>query len=178
MSESFWVIPKEDDLQTTDSIFQIIKEQAQYLKVVSDNKVFASFTRVKNTLAAIKKAMSAVSGSYEDDETIRNLSDANELYKEVNYGFCIYNSVYKFRVFELLITPYYPIFMTVDDGLVEDFNLQYTDLRQDTVDNRFVIESEKDFIVAFRTALSSKKVRYIIQRLMETTSPKSESDGK
>ena len=120
--ENLWDIPSVNEvLNSTDNIFDIMKAQGQYLKENTNGRIFGKFSKIKtiNPLSTMGAALTA----FAPREVLQNndssaLADANELYRDQKYGFEIYNSAYKFRVFEMIILPVYPAQIIIDEGVV------------------------------------------------------------
>ncbi len=166
--DNLWSIPSvEKPLEVTENITEIMRQQGKYLKEKTNGKVFCKFSRIRDITAGFE-ALSAVliNGISENEET-KDLEDANKLYKDLRYGFEIYNSIYKFRVFEMKLSPLYPVTTLVDEGIVEDSfqELQNNYIEKGTTSNQFIINNDAELLSFLRIIFSSKKVRYILYRL-------------
>lgn len=166
--ENLWNIPNgENPLDTTSNIVEIMRQQGKYLKEGTNGKVFGKFNHIKNLAAGMQALSRAVSFEVVDDPETSNLDDANKLYGAKKYGFEIYNNTYKFRVFEMLLTPVYPVNISLDEGIVEDTQHELINSYIEKLPeaNQFSVKSDDEFLTFLRIVFSSKKVRYIIQRL-------------
>ena len=166
--ENLWDIPSnEEPIDTTSNLTEILRQQSQHLKEKTNGKVLGKFSRIKDLTAGIEAISSAIArGTVENEET-KQLEDANSLYRNQRYGYEIYNSTYKFRVFEIMLSPVYPVVVSVDEGVLEDTRqeLQIASIQKGENANQFFINSDNEFISFLKTILSSKKVRYILYRL-------------
>lgn len=165
--ENLWNVPSVDILgDSTENVMEIMKQQAQYLKEGTNGKVMGKFSKIKNVMTSIAGLAAALSPEISDDTEISNLSDANNLYKSQRYGFEIYNQTYKFRIFEMNLSPLYPISIMFDEGVLEDTreNLGYCTEKGRT-DTTFIVKSDNDLLECLKVVFSSKKVKYILYRL-------------
>lgn len=177
--ENLWGIENDSELerlQFTDSIIPIMKDQCEYLKSITNHRVFAKFAKIKmiNPVAApalvlteIADVLSPLSPKEKvEDDFTDQLADANELYDESRYGFEIYNRSYRFRVFELQMEPVYPISVLLDEGVndtVQEMLCKF--IKQTNENNRYMIDSDELFMDYLRVVLNSKKVQLIIYRM-------------
>lgn len=181
MYKNFWGINTEsrDDLKYTDNIYKIMDEQCKYLFKDTQGKVFAVFGEIKlnGTLLTMAKAMSdvfkGISGLTSLQETVDELStkeliDADSMYIEKNYGFEICTDKYRFRLFELHMTPIYPIEIIVDEGICKNIENILSKIAISTEkDNCFKITDEEKFCEVLQNILQDKKVQYIIRELQK-----------
>lgn len=166
--DNLWSIPSlEKPLETTNNIVEIMKQQAKYLKENTNGKVSGKFSRIRDITAGLEAFSAVLVNGISENEEIKDLEDANKLYKDLRYGFEIYNTTYKFRVFEMRLSPLYPVTTAIDEGIAEDTlqALQNDCIEKETTSNQFVIRSDDELISFLRIIFSSKKVRYILYRL-------------
>lgn len=167
--ENLWDVPSVDILgDSTENVMEIMKQQAQYLKEGTNGKVMGKFSRIKNIMANIAGLAAALSSEVTDDNEINNLSDANNLYRNQKYGFEIYNQTYKFRIFEMSLSPLYPISVMIDEGVLEDTleSLSYCTEKGST-NTTFIVRSDKELLECLKIVFSSKKVKYILYKLQQ-----------
>ena len=176
---NFWGIDTDshDDLKYTDNIHKIMNEQCGYLYKDTHGKVFAIFGEIKldGSLYAMARAMSnmfrGVSGLTGVQETVAEVStkeliDANGMYFDKSYGFEICTEKYRFRLFELRMTPIYPIKIIVDEGICKNIGNVLSRIAIPTEKNNcFKIVNEEVFCDVLQKILQDQKVRYIISEL-------------
>lgn len=176
--DNLWTISSDyEELNPTDNIYEIMKQQGQYLKEITNGKIFGKFSKIKkvNSLSAIDAVLTAFSTK----EVLQNhdsnaLEDANELYSDQKYGFEIYNTTYKFRVFEMIISPVYPAHIIIDEGVtanIEDEIVSFSDKGKDA--NHYIINSDEELLGCLRLIFSSKKVKFLLYKLQQTETSKS-----
>ena len=188
--KNYWGISEEvqNDLAYTDNIHKIMAEQCNYLFQFTQGKIFAVFGEIKNddSIYTIAKSMSimfkGVSGIPGSQETVaglstKNLIDANEMYFDKRYGFEICTEKYRFRLFELRITPIYPVKIIVDEGICKNIGntLARISIPMEKA-NQFKINNEETFCNVLQAILQDKKVHYIIGELQKRIQDKSEKD--
>ena len=165
----------KDDIKTTEGAVEFVKEQCRYLNRSTGGKVRGRFIRTaKHVLAPSladiiggsempSRLGEPISETPEDD-----LADANDLYELKRYSFDILSNTYRFRVFDVILGPVYPVAMELDEGIYEE---QKADLylRFSCDDKRcsLTIEDEGGFAEAFSISIRSKKVRFILRQLRE-----------
>lgn len=167
--ENLWDVPSVDILgDSTENVMEIMKQQAQYLKEGTNGKVMGKFSRIKNIMTNIAGLAAALSSEVTDDNEINNLSDANNLYRNQKYGFEIYNQTYKFRIFEMSLSPLYPISVMIDEGVLEDTqeSLSYCTEKGST-NTTCIVRSDKELLECLKIVFSSKKVKYILYKLQQ-----------
>lgn len=177
--ENYWRIDEDlqEDLKYTDNICRIMEEQCKYLFNYTKGKIFAVFDEIKidGSMIAMAKVMSnvikGISGipllqeSVEELST-KNLIDANTMYFDKRYGFEICTERYRFRLFELRMTPIYPVEICVDEGICKNIasTLDRIAIPMEKF-NHFKINDEETFCKVLQCILQDKKVRYIIGEL-------------
>ena len=174
---NFWRIDTDfhDDLKYTDNIYKIMDEQCEYLFKDTQEKVFAIFGEIKIDGSLFSMAMSnifrGISGIAGLQETVaevstKSLIDANSMYFDKSYGFEICTEKYRFRLFELRMTPIYPIEIIVDEGICKNIGNVLSRIAISTEKNNcFRIVDEEVFCDVLQKILQDKKVRYIINEL-------------
>ena len=178
-NNNFWGMDMDspDELKYTDNIHKIMSEQCNYLYQYTQGKVFAIFGEIKfdGSLIAVARAMSnmfkGVSGISGVQETVAEVStkeliDANCMYYEKSYGFEICTEKYRFRLFELKLTPVYPVEIIIDEGICKNVETVLARIAIPTQKaNGFIINDEDVFCDVLQRILQDKKVRYIISEL-------------
>ena len=146
--ENLWDVPSVDILgDSTENVMVIMKQQAQYLKENTNGKVMGKFSRIKNIMVNIAGLAPTLSSEITDDNEINNLSDANNLYKSQKYGFEIYNQTYKFRIFEMSLSPLYPISVMIDEGVLEDTQESLSNcIEKGSTNTAFIIRSDNELL--------------------------------
>ena len=175
--ENLWDIPStNEEMNSTDNIIDIIRQQGQYLKDSTKGKIFGRFAKIKKvsplaTMGVVLTAFSPREVLQNDDSN--ELIDANELYSNQKYGFEIYNSTYKFRVFEMVISPVYPVQIIIDEGIannIEEEIPMYAS--KGNAANHYAINSDNDLLGCLKLVFSSKKVRYLLFKLQQQVEEK------
>lgn len=179
--KNYWEIEEDtlNDLIYTNNIYEIMEEQCKYLFQITNGEIFAVFDEIKidGSISAITKHMSNLLKSIADmsyihetvaESSTKNLVDANAMYYNKCYGFEICTSRYRFRVFELKITPLYPVEMIIDEGICSNIgNKLATIAISMSKSNHFTINNEDIFCQVLQVVLQDKKVRYIIHELQK-----------
>lgn len=177
--KNYWGISEDsqDELKYTYNIHRIMDEQCKYLFQYTKGKIFAVFGEIKinDSIFTMAKAMSnvfkGISGITGLQETVAESStihmiDANDMYFDKRYGFEICTEKYRFRLFELRMTPIYPIEIIVDEGICKNIEnaLARIAIPMEKF-NHFKISDEETFCDVLQSVLQDKKVRYIIGEL-------------
>lgn len=189
-SKNYWGISEgsQVDLKYTNNIHTIMENQCKYLFQYTKGRVFAVFGEIKidGSILEVAKAMSnalkGVSGITGIQETVadsstKNLIDANVMYFNKRMGFEICTEKYRFRLFELRMTPLYPIEIIVDEGICENIGniLARIAIPIDKL-NHFIISDEETFCDVLQEVLQDKKVHYIISELQKRVPCKTEEE--
>lgn len=186
--KSLWGISSgdiQDELKRTDNIYRIIEEQCKYLFEETQGKVFAVFGEIEKNgslnaltkaILNIYKSISGISEVYENigETSTKNLIDANDMYYDKHYGFEICTEKYRFRLFELRMTPIYPIEITIDEGICKNISNALIKIAiQGEQFNNFKIVDEETFYNVLQKVLQDRKVQYIIDELQKRVQDKS-----
>lgn len=188
--KNYWGISEDvqNDLAYTDNIHRIMEEQCKYLFQYTKGKIFAVFGEIKidGSLFTVAKSMSnilkGVSGINGLQETIaetstNNLIDANDMYFDKRYGFEVCTEKYRFRIFELRMTPLYPVEITIDEGICKNIGNTLASIAISMEKpNHFKINDEETFCNVLQAVLQDKKVRYIISELQKRVQDKNEKE--
>ena len=98
-------------------------------------------------------------------------------YYDKRYGFEICTDKYQFRLFELRMTPVYPIEIIVDEGICKNIGSALSRIAISTEKfNHFTIIDEEVFCDVLQKILQDKKVHYIISELLKRVSDKIEEE--
>lgn len=192
MCENFWGNNNNFQINTekTDSIHTIMETQCKYLSQLTQNKVCAIFGEVKaggsfiKSLSCVVDALKFVTGKTALKETVGELStdeliDANGMYFETKYAFEVYTNTYKLRLFELIMTPTYPIDIIVDEGINNDISNRLSDLENaDNKNNCYRIYRENEFCRIIKMVFQNRKVQYIINELVRINDEEALKDSK
>ena len=168
MNSNLWQLNNENEINETDNVVSIIKEQAAYLKDITNGAVKAKFGKIKTV--GIAETLAALSAATKGKEVVEGdntseLSDANSLYMSTRYGFEIFNLEYKFRIFELVLSPSYPISIIPD----EDISKELVEEGSRIIINKtkISVKSDDELLNSLAQLFSSRKVRFIIQKMIE-----------
>lgn len=179
-----------DNKETTANIHSIMNEQCMALKERTHNSVLAVFDikkiEVINPLNSM--ALSNITPLIEalepystvKKESIGNikfdsLENADSFYNVKEYGFAIYNNDYKFKVFDIKISPVYPVEMLIDEGILKNISdeiCNYADYNEKN--NCLKIQCESDFCSVLRMILQDKKLHFIIREMINRSHSKKE----
>lgn len=179
--KNYWNLSEgiHDDLKYTEKIYEIMEEQCKYLAQYTKGKVFAVFGEIKidGSLIAVAKAMSnvfrGVAGITGLQETVaetstKDLINANSMYYDKRYGFEICTEKYRFRLFELRMTPVYPVEIIIDEGICKNIGKTLDRIAgQGEKHNHFTINDEAVYCDVLQYILQDKKVHYIISELQK-----------
>lgn len=162
MSVDLWPDFLEDDVEINNSI-EILREQARLLEKKTDRKVRATFSLVQyaptddsNSVPAAIVPRKPTKETEILEPTLSTKRDANTLYSSAKYKFEIYNFAYRFRVFTLDNTTFFPAYVNLDEGIANE-------LRKGTFN---VIESNQDLIDLITLVFKSRKLRNIIGKML------------
>lgn len=188
--ENYWGISKDsqDELKYTDKIHRIMEEQCKYLFQDTKGKVFAVFGEIKTdgsmfvmaqNISNLFKGVSGITGLQETvaELSTKNLINANTMYFDKRYGFEICTEKYRFRLFELRMTPIYPVEIIIDEGICKNIGntLARIAIPMEKF-NHFKICDEKIFCDVLQSVLQDKKVHYIIGELQKRVQDKNEDE--
>lgn len=164
----------EDDTISSDNVLDLMREVCQSLKKASEGKVLARFKNIR-MLPGLEFAVQfskRASKITEDNED--GLSDANELYSPKRYSFDLYNEKYKFRIFDLTLSPIYPLDISFDEDIfteVKDLLLVHAELKGTGC--KVSVSNDEELKSCIQIAISSKKVRFIVKKMAEFPQDKS-----
>lgn len=167
----------------TDNIINIMNEQIEYLQELTNKKVRGKYGIIEylENIKNIGKLLNQMNlqkipfGTINEDDSDReylnddynDLEDANTLYDNHRYAFEIYNHTYKYRLFEVLLSPVYPICLNVEEGILDDETKSklHGITKFLEKENNVIIESEDKYVQCLKIIFNSRKVRYIIEKL-------------
>lgn len=178
--KSYWGFSDQEHtvLQKTDNIFEIMDYQCKELSKYTEGNVFGIFDEIKRDGSLIKTAsviatvLRSVSGLPETTESVgemstKDLIDADEMYWKKRFAFEICTEKYRFRVFSMLITPIYPVEITINNGVYKNVASRIDKIaKSSTLDNTYVIETESALCDVLQEILGDRKVLYIVNELM------------
>ena len=152
-----------DEVETNDSV-EILREQARLLEKKTNKKVKATFSKVLyssdlqqfDTVGKAIARLTAQTGGEVLEEELSGKKDVNDLYKIINYKFEIFNASYRFRVFTLHNQIFFPIYITLDEGIKDE--LHFSD--------DICIESNAELKEIVSSVFSTQKIKTIISKMM------------
>lgn len=158
-----WPDFTEDVIEKNNAV-DILREQARLLEKKTGKKVKATFSKVlysssHESLAILGKAVASIAtqtGGEVLEAELSGKQDVNDFYKITNYKFEIFNSSYRFRVFTLHNRTFFPIYITLDEGIKNE--LHFND--DVCIDNDSML---KDII---GSVFSTLKMKTIISKMM------------
>ena len=152
---------------SAEEVLKILTEQAELLGTKTGGVVQAAFKKIKyqsdsaslNIVKVVEVISRASSSARSDKKEIiddSNLEDASSLYVKEEYKFELYSNKYRYRLFNLEYTPLFPIYLKVEYGILQENRESILEISS--------LESFNDRLIAI---FSSRKVRYIIQKMQE-----------
>lgn len=160
---------KDQTDETTDQVMPFLTAAAEQLGQATNGKVLAKFHKQSDytTYAGIFGMASEIVKATPYKLSNDPHKDANDLYRMEKYVFDILNDSYRFALFELTITPYFPITMTVDEGVYHDVRKSLSGYEiPDDERHSIEIGSQNNLEEIFETLLQSKKLKYLVTSLM------------
>lgn len=184
MCENFWGDIYQSNDEKTDGIIKIMNEQCRFLYENTNHKVFAVFDEINRTNSYIQSVLkplldyssinrnrtySVLQGEeYIGNVTTENKIDAGSMFYSKQYAFEIYTKTYRFRLFEVLLTPAYPIDITIDEGIYNDIGENLYDYKnRNGKNNSIIINSESEFCILLKSLLQNRKVKYVINQMIK-----------
>jgi len=155
-----------NDIAEESHAVELLEEQAKLLYEKTGGKVRAKFvkaeykTPMKTFAQKVSEMVAPVALIEEPDLDIKDKIDVNELYEPTSYFFEIYNDTYHFRVFTLKNRIVFPVQMVIDEGIWEELSFPF---RKQPLD----IENNEELEDVVRQVLGTKKLRSIVNRLMD-----------
>lgn len=176
--ENLWKTDSGDTQYTksTENIILLMNAQCNYLSMDTEGKVFAVFGEIKKdgvisamlqTLAYVTNSVSGVMGNQEtiDGLSTEHLIDAKSMYFEKTFGFEICDEKYRYRAFELKMTPVYPVEMRIDEDIYKHIRTEIDDYVSQGDSCSIIVENDENFKQVIKRIFSDQKVRYIISEL-------------
>lgn len=177
--KSFWGFEESGQtaFQETSGIFDIMNRQCDELAQYTKGYVFGIFDVIKKdeslakTAGVLASIMSSISWMPDTSESIGEMStkdkiDADTMYWQKRFAFEICTEKYRFRVFSMLITPVFPVTITINEGVCKNIaNKLEKMVRPVKADNTFIIDDEDVFCGVLKEILSDRKVHYIVREL-------------
>ena len=177
--KSLWGFEENDQaiFQETTGIFDIMKHQCDELVKYTKGNVFGIFDEIKKDDSLVKTAnvlasiMSSISWMPNTSESVGEVStkdkiDADAMYWQKKFAFEICTEKYRFRAFSMLMTPVFPVSITINEGVCKNIASKLEKIVNPTkTDNTFIIDDESAFCSALEIILSDRKVLYIVREL-------------
>ena len=162
--EDLWAPETFDSKATIEEskAVAILQEQAKLLKRNTNGRVCAVLSKLKEktlSSSAMRELLGNVTRALEqaeDEDELKGKKDIGTQYDATAYKFEIFNSVYHFRVFELIDKKLFPVKIICDLDIADQ-------LRMDEV---IIVEDNKSFVTIIKRILGSKKVKSVISSLM------------
>lgn len=170
-TENIWFdFLKEKTYENTDQVKLFLTTAANQLGQATGGKVLAKFHKQSHhtTYAGMIAAMSKITVTAQIKSSDDSHKDANSLYEVEEYVFEILNDSYRFSLFTLTIMPYFPITMTVDEGVFNDVRKSLSRYEMPDDERQSIeITSQEKLEETFKTLLQSKKLKYLVTSLMD-----------
>lgn len=170
ITQNLWNINDEIGSASADNVKNILSEQAEYLGNSTKGKVYGRFDIIK-TLPNFAISLKSISMPQIVNDLDYNgntdMKDANELYRPANYAFEIYNSTYKFRVFNIVINPLYPVSISLDEDILSELKFKLGLYIDKTDSRKVLVNNDNELISVLQIVFNCKKVQFIINRLMK-----------
>ena len=190
--KSYWGFNEysQTTFRETKNIFDIMEYQCKELAKHTNGNVFGIFGEIKKdgslfrTASIIASVLKSVSGTAEITESVGEMStkeliDADGMYFQKPFAFEICTDKYRFRVFSIVITPVYPVTITINDGVCKNIAGRIKAFAQEAnTENSYLIEDEEAFCDILQEILADKKVHYIVNELHRRCALKQEPNEK
>ena len=177
--KSYWRFDEcnQTTLRETKNIFDIMEYQCKELSKHTHGNVFGVFGQIKKdgslfrTASVIASVPKSVSGTAEITETVGEMStkeliDADGMYWKKSFAFELCTEKYRFRVFSIVITPIFPVVITINDGVCKNIADRIETIVQSAnSENSYLIEDEEAFCEVLQEILADRKVLYIVNEL-------------
>ena len=177
--KSYWGFDESNQttLLETTNIFDIMEYQCKELSKHTHGNVFGIFGEIKKdgslfrSASVIASILKSVSGTAEITESVGEMStkeliDADGMYWQKPFAFELCTEKYRFRVFSIVITPVFPVVITINDGVCKNIAGRIEPIvKSANAENSYLIEDEEAFCDILQVILADKKVLYIVNEL-------------
>lgn len=174
--KNYWKIGEDsqEELKYTDNIQRIMDEQGKYLFQYTKGMIFSVFSEIKiedsvtvmtRSLSNLVKGISGIRdiGETIEESTTKDLIDANAMYFDKRYGFEICTEKYRFRLFELRMTPIYPVEIIVDEGICKNIGNTLAKIAIPMEKfNHFKISDDETFAVYYKIFYRIKRYAILL----------------
>ena len=185
MGDNYWTDLVEGKIDnSTEGVKPYFEKRAKELGESTNGVVTAAFEKAFRLDAENNPILEGV--SYVTQELLMGTAsvtmppkrkDANNLYDGGLYAFEIRSASYRFRVFKVKLEAVYPISFELDEGVyseLDDGEKPISAIYGNDDANKVYAESDEEDDSLFRAILRTKKVRYLVVRLIEMTSEREE----
>lgn len=157
MSKNLWRFDEYNNASTA-GITDFIKEQIEFLKEITDGNVIAVFT--KRRVSSLEFAGSLLQKMLTEAPRANDgAKDASNLYDRICYEYYITDKrkQYELGLFYLILGSNYPVILqNIDETIAEEAEIE----------SNYEINNQNEFEDVYSKIVGTKKVSYVIQRLM------------
>lgn len=171
MSKDYWII-EDFDAESTNNLVCFLKEQASYLEDRTKGNVLAVYTKLRqNSIARTVEMVGQVMGAVSGPKRTPGAEDASDLYRRFRYEYFITDKRkhYELGLFDLFIGDSYPVHMcNIDSTIVSEAGLETT----------YDFNSLDQFQEVYEKIIATRKVRFIISRLIRLMEEQDEQEAQ
>ncbi len=172
MSEkTLWITSVGDD-KSSQPILDFIRNQGKDLSDQTNGRIKGVLVKAGASWASLIDTLSLISGQVPYHPTRHNgVKDAGDLYNKTTYEFLIVDEIHKYELSVFQIT--------CNDTLPADLSIDSTIAKEEKLEEHCSIFSLDSFTSKFTEIVTSRKVVYVIDRLLKLPDPQTEvSDEK
>lgn len=150
---SYWKV-NDKKFENTEKVQKCIDEQCQELNKITNGNVKAIFQpKRENVLTITQKTVSSINNIFTNEKERK----AYDLIANKEYEFYITdkNNEYEFPIFTISMNNKFPINLILDNSLAYELLLN----------EKYKLDSYKEFDNLFREILQSNRITYIIEQL-------------
>lgn len=165
--ENLWEEAENKNYKSTDGILEFLRAQGDYLYDWTNKKVNAKYRMINKYIRSGDFA-NAYENVFIDEYAIDNQKrqkkkDAAQLYMKSEYVYELTSLNYQFRMFYIIIPPYYPVEIQFDEGVYEDIKVE---LGLNGGFSQNYVARDFDWLKsAIGSVFASRKVQYILSKL-------------
>ena len=175
-TENLWKQIEKDQYEETSGIPVFLCAQGNYLREETGGKVYGRCIqlRKKFTVGDIGEAIESVFtlkedvGAYEDHTAAPEPStNISQRFSEEEYAFEICSGDYKYRLFTVIMPPYYPVGIGIEEGIMNDIRGKIGKAVAFNETELIQVNDSDSFKKMIVWIFSSKRVQYVISNLIK-----------